>query len=141
MIIVDTGAWYAVFDSAEPAHTACTEFLATGTEALATTPLVLAELDHLILTRLGETVRNRIMRRLATDTITLSPFDAAAFAEAARAADQHSGMRLGLTDASVMVAAAHHRTTRILTLDHKHFRALRPLSGDAAFTLLPADAE
>jgi uncharacterized protein len=38
------------------------------------------------------------------------------------------------------VAAAQHRTTRILTLDHKHFRALRPLSGEEAFTLLPADA-
>jgi uncharacterized protein len=139
MIVVDTGAWYAVFDSAEPAHTACTEFLATGTEALVTTPLVLAELDHLLLTRLGEPVRNRIMLRLAANNVTLSRFDTSAFAQAARAADQHSGMKLGLTDASVMVAAAQHRTTRILTLDHKHFRALRPLSGEEAFTLLPAD--
>ena len=140
MIVVDTSAWYSVFDSAEPAHSACIEFLTTSTEGLATTPLVLAELDHLLLTRLGEAVRNRVMLRLAAGAVSLSPFDGAAFAEVARAADRHTGMRLGLTGASVLVAAAQHRTTRILTLDHKHFRALRPLSGGDAYTLLPADA-
>jgi hypothetical protein len=56
-------------------------------------------------------------------------------------ADQHVDMRLGLTAASLMVAAAAHRTTRVLTVDHRRFRALRPLSGGDAYTLLPADAD
>ncbi len=46
---------------------------------------------------------------------------------------------LGLTDASVAVLAARHRTTRSLTLDERDFRPMRPLYG-TAFTLLPADA-
>jgi predicted nucleic acid-binding protein len=55
-------------------------------------------------------------------------------------ADRYADMRLGLTDASLMVAAARHGTTRVLTVDHKHFRALRPLRGGDVYTLLPADA-
>jgi predicted nucleic acid-binding protein len=46
-------------------------------------------------------------------------------------------MRLGLTDASIVVQAARHKTTRILSLDHRHFGAVRPLTGDASFALLP----
>jgi uncharacterized protein len=50
-------------------------------------------------------------------------------------------MQLGLTDASIVVRAARHKTTRILSLDHKHFAAVRPLTGEAGFTLLPRDHE
>jgi hypothetical protein len=46
---------------------------------------------------------------------------------------------LGLTDASIAVIAARHHTANILTLDERHFRAVRPLWGEA-FRLLPADA-
>ncbi|HET8660649.1 MAG TPA: PIN domain-containing protein [Micromonosporaceae bacterium] len=140
MIVMDTGVLYAVVDRAEPAHRQVTTFLATNTEGLLTTPLVLAELDHLLATRLGEAVRSRVMMRLAADGVILSPFDADAFTMAAQVADEYADIRLGLTDASLMVAAARHGTTRILTVDHKHFRALRPLRGGPAFTLLPADA-
>lgn len=141
MIVMDTGVLYAVVDRAEPAHELITAFLTTNTENLLTTPLVLAELDHLLSTRLGEAVRGRVMLRLAAGGVSLSPFDGEAFTQAAQVADRYADMRLGLTDASLMVAAARHGTTRVLTVDHKHFRALRPLRGGDAYTLLPADAD
>jgi uncharacterized protein len=40
----------------------------------------------------------------------------------------------------VAVIAAAARTTRLLTLDERHLRPMRPLWGDA-FTLLPADRD
>jgi len=43
-------------------------------------------------------------------------------------------------DAPVVVLAARHRTTRLLTLDERDFRPMRPLYG-TAFTLIPADTE
>jgi predicted nucleic acid-binding protein len=46
--------------------------------------------------------------------------------------------RLGLADASVVMIAGRYRTTALLTLDERHFRAVRPLWGEA-FTLLPTD--
>jgi uncharacterized protein len=39
----------------------------------------------------------------------------------------------------LVVLAERYGTTRILTLDERHFRAIKPLHADA-FTLLPADA-
>jgi uncharacterized protein len=52
---------------------------------------------------------------------------------------KYRDMQLGLTDASLVVQAARHKTTKILSLDHKHFGAVRPLTGEASFTLLPRD--
>jgi predicted nucleic acid-binding protein len=43
------------------------------------------------------------------------------------------------TDATIAVLAARYATTRVLTLDHKHFRAMQPLQGGGSFTILPGD--
>ena len=42
-------------------------------------------------------------------------------------------------DASLLALAARLSTTRIATLDERHFRVLEPLTREPAFTLLPAD--
>jgi predicted nucleic acid-binding protein len=51
---------------------------------------------------------------------------------------KYRDMRIGLANASLVVLAERYSTTRILTLDERHFRAIKPLHADA-FTLLPAD--
>lgn len=45
---------------------------------------------------------------------------------------------IGLADASLVVLAARAATRSLLTLDERHFRAVRPQQG-GAFRLLPAD--
>ena len=47
---------------------------------------------------------------------------------------------IGVADAANVVLADTYRTTRLLTLDQRHFRALRPLWGADYFTILPYDA-
>jgi uncharacterized protein len=68
----------------------------------------------------------------------LVPFGVAEIAAAAELVGRSGDLRIGLADASVAVIAAEARTTRLLSLDERHFRPMRPLWGDA-FTLLPAD--
>jgi len=46
------------------------------------------------------------------------------------------GTRIGVTDASLVVLADRFRTRRVLTLDRRHFRVLRPLAG-GDFELIP----
>lgn len=53
--------------------------------------------------------------------------------------DRYADFDLGLADLSVIVLAFRYRTTRILTFDERHFRAVVPLQG-GVFSLLPADA-
>jgi predicted nucleic acid-binding protein len=68
----------------------------------------------------------------------LAALDAAEVAEGSEVLGRYGDLRLGLADASVVVIAGAARTTRVLTLDERHFRPVRPLWGEA-FTLLPAD--
>ena len=55
--------------------------------------------------------------------------------------ERYGGPRsLGLAGASVVVLANRHGTLDALTLDERHFRALR-WPGGRPFRLLPADAD
>ena len=46
---------------------------------------------------------------------------------------------IGLTDAMNVLLAGEFRTDVIATLDHRHFRMIRPLTPHDAFRLLPED--
>ena len=48
----------------------------------------------------------------------------------------YRALGIGLADASIVVIAARAGTNRVLTLDGRHFRALKTLPG-GAFELLP----
>lgn len=50
--------------------------------------------------------------------------------------DRYQDLRLGGTDASLVAIAERLGATRIATLDHRHFRVIRPQHCDA-FELLP----
>ena len=51
--------------------------------------------------------------------------------------ENHPGVRLA--DAMNVVLAREFRTDVIATLDHRHFRVIRPLTPHSAFRLLPDD--
>ena len=139
-IVADTGALYAAYDRDDRHHSAVSGFLSTLDEQLVVSPLVLAELDHHLATRLGERARAEIIAELAL-TLRLPTFRQVLFAAAADLAARHGDLRLGLTDASTMVIASELGTLEVLTTDQRHFRAVRPeRAGAAAFRLLPFDA-
>lgn len=48
-------------------------------------------------------------------------------------------LALDLTDALHVVLSRVFQTNAILTKDHRDFRAIRPLTGQTAFCILPAD--
>jgi uncharacterized protein len=140
-VIADTGGLYAAFDRADAHHVAVSGYLRTLDEKPVVSPLVLAELDHLALVRLGEAARVEIMSELA-DTTSVATFTHAMFVSAADVAARHSDLTLGLTDASIMVLAREYGTRDLLTTDQRHFRAVRPLVGGkgASYRLLPFDS-
>lgn len=100
-------------------------------------PFVLAEVDYLLSDRLGTAYALNLLEDIAAGAYQLAAFGEEDLVTAISIARQYADLAVGLTDASVVVIAARHRTDRILTLDD-HFRAVRPLQG-GAFTLLPAD--
>jgi len=50
--------------------------------------------------------------------------------------DKYRDQDIGLADASTVVLADKYDTTKILTLDRRHFEALRPIGG-GRFAILP----
>jgi uncharacterized protein len=63
--------------------------------------------------------------------------DAERIADLAR---RYADLKLGIADAHTMTLTQPGRygTRRILTFDHRHFRAVKPPQG-GVFTILPAD--
>jgi len=106
----------------------------------ALSPFVLAELDHLVATRAGVEAELRLLAEVVAGAYQLVAFTLRDVAAAHDVVERYSSLEVGLADASVVVLAERLRTLRLLTLDERRFRAIRPLQG-GAFELLPADAD
>jgi predicted nucleic acid-binding protein len=76
---------------------------------------------------------------VASGVYSLAEFGRADVAQATAVIERYADNNIGLADASIVVLAARYATTRVLTFDERHFRAIRPLHAEA-FTILPADA-
>jgi uncharacterized protein len=139
LIIADTSGLLAAFGRDQNDHAAAQAVLESDPGPIVVSPYVLAELDYLILARSGVGAELRLLREVAAGVFELASFGPHDLSQAIGVIEQYQDMRLGLADASLVVLAARYDTTRLLTLDERHFRAIRPLHDDA-FTLLPADA-
>ncbi len=139
MIICDTSGLIAAYSATDARHRQVTRVLGSDPDALILSPYVLAELDYLVATRAGVRAELKVLGDVAAGVYRLAEFDRFDVARAAAVAERYQDMRIGLADASVVVLAARYRTTRLLTLDERHFRAIKPLNADT-FSILPADA-
>jgi predicted nucleic acid-binding protein len=139
VIVVDTSFAYALLDDRDAGHAAARSWYEQPHRDLLTTPLVLAEVDHLAEARLGRAARSAFLDDVDSGGYTVAWWSSAA-AESTRIAQRYLDLGVSLTDASLVALAARLETTSIATFDERHFRAVEPLSGGPAFTLLPADA-
>jgi uncharacterized protein len=139
MIVLDTSVAYALLDGADRRHAEAAQWYETVDDDLVTTPLVLAELDHLALTRAGMAAAGAFRRDVIAGAYVIEWWENAAPA-AAEVAETYADLGLGLTDASLVVLADRMGIVDVATFDERHFRTVRPLSGAAAFRLLPIDA-
>lgn len=139
MIVLDTSGLYAALVQSERHHAACRDALLADEPPLLLSPFVLAETDYLLSTSLGAAAALELLDEVARGAYRLEPFGDADVASAREIAARYRDLGLGLADASVVVLAARHWTDRVLTLDERHFRALRTAVG-GSFVLLPADA-
>ena len=100
---------------------------------------MLAELDHLLSTRVSTAAADALLGQVADGAYRLEPMGAEDVASARDVIDRYRDLELGLADASLIVLAERHDTADILTLDERHFRAIVGPRGHP-FRLLPADA-
>jgi predicted nucleic acid-binding protein len=138
LILLDTSGLYAALSAGQPEHEQVRQALEDEEGPFFLSPFVLAELDYLIQTRVGVDAELALLRQVEEGAYALVPFGQETVAEARAVIERYRDLGIGLADASIVVLARLLGTTRVLTLDERHFRALQTADG-APFTLLPVD--
>jgi uncharacterized protein len=136
VIVADTSGLLPYFDQSEPRHEQLTGFIDGQDEQLVVSPYVVAELDYLVSSRQGLTIELTVLRALASGAYELAQLSPTELAACADVIERYSDQDIGVTDASLVVLARRYETRRILTLDHRHFDVLRPLTG-GRFQVVP----
>jgi predicted nucleic acid-binding protein len=134
--IADTSGLLALFNSAELEHDVVSRLVAEIDDPLVVSPYVVAELDYLVASRVGVDAELVVLEELAGGAYELAQLDASDLERASAVIERYRDQSIGVADASIVVLADRHRTREILTLDHRHFDVLRPLSG-GRFKLVP----
>jgi hypothetical protein len=134
LAIVDASALFAAADTSESGHARCLEVLARRDLDLVIPTLVVAEAAYLVGARLGPRPEAAFIRGLAD--FAIEPPGVAEWPIIADMVERYSDLRLGTTDASVAVLADRLGTDLVITLDRRHFAAVRSPLG-RRFRLLP----
>ncbi len=138
MIVVDTSAILAYMNSADTVHAEVSAWLEGEQDDLITTPLIVAEADHLVGARGGSNALSALRADFAAGAYLIDWWPEA-IGTAVRVAERYADAAVGLADASLVALAERQETLSIATLDERHFRAVAPLAGGDAFQLLPRD--
>ena len=138
MIVLDTSGLLAAIDSAQSQHGPAREVLESAEAPFVMSPFVLAELDYLLFTKVGHREQLALLAEVERGAYRLEPFTAADVGAARSVLEHYTDLDLGLADASNVILADRYSTLDILTLDERHFRTVRTISGQP-FRLLPAD--
>ena len=139
MILLDASGLFAAVNEVQPQHEAARRALDSASPPFVLSPFVLAELDYLVSTGVGVDAELALLDEVARGVYDLTPFDEDDVAQARTLVSTYRDLDIGLADASIVVLAGKLRANRVLTLDERHFRALRTPDGKP-FELLPADA-
>jgi uncharacterized protein len=132
--IIDSGPLYAAVDADDDDHLRCLEVLQRADLELVVPALVVAEVTYLVGRRLGPATEAAFLRGLSEVEVEAPTVDD--WPAVAGLVERYGDFPLGGTDASVAVLAERLGTDLIVTLDRRHFGAIRMNSG-RPFTLLP----
>jgi len=139
VIILDTSGLLAALDASQRHHAAAVAALREADPPWVLSPFVLAELDYLLAKRVGESAERALLSEVGRGVYRLESFQSDDITAAERVIAKYAALEIGLADASIVVLAARYGVRDLLTLDQRHFRAIRG-PGSRPFRILPADA-
>jgi predicted nucleic acid-binding protein len=138
MILLDTSGLLSALDASQTFLAPCVAAMRRARAPFLLSPFVLAEIDYLVGTRIGVDEELALLEQVAVEAYQLEPFSAADVAAARLVVERYRELNIGLADASLVVLSERHRVRDVLTLDIRHFRAMRAF-GRRQFRIRPAD--
>lgn len=139
MILIDTSGLLAALFADQREHIACAHELIRSDPPLILSPYVLAETDYLIQKFGGVEAELVFLEEIGRGAYKMPHFEEKDVARAREIIVKYRQLGIGLADASLVVLAERYDCRNILTLDHRHFRALRV--GRQPFRILPHDRD
>lgn len=140
LIVLDAGPLVAFASRNDPLHARVREFLEAADEPLVLSPFVLAEVDYLVGRWSGIDAELAVLEDVSTGVFTLDMFSTEDVLQCRGVIERYRDLDIGLADASIVFLAHRYETDRVLTLDRRHFRAMRTLDG-RPFVILPEDEQ
>lgn len=139
-LIIDTSGYLVAATGKHPLHADVRDVLDRTEQPPIVSPLVIAEIDYLVLDKAGVAEELEVIDDLTSGAYELPELDVDDVRAARNVVSKYRDLKIGLTDAVNVVLADRFDTNEILTTDQRHFRAMSPLSRRfAAFRLLPSD--
>lgn len=139
MILVDTSGILAAMFADQNGHDECAKALLNAEPPRIVSPFVVAEADFLIQKFGGVDAEAAFLEEIGRRAYELATFDEDDVEAARHLIMKYRSLRIGLADASIAILAARYESFDVLTLDERHFRAIRP-APRKNFRILPADA-
>jgi hypothetical protein len=137
-VLLDAGPLVAFADASDPYFPRIDQLLRSVDGPLVIPAPVTAEVDYLLGRRLGRGPRRDFIADIAAGRFTVACLEREDYATIGDLYARYADLELGLADCALVVLARRYKTTRLVSFDEPHFRAVRPLQG-GAFTILPAD--
>jgi predicted nucleic acid-binding protein len=137
-LIIDAAPLVALADASEPRRDAILEAIRSEPGSLVIPAPTTAEVDYLLGRRFGGAARRAFVADLAAGRFSVGCLEREDYATVGELEARYADLDLGLADCALIVLAQRHQTTRILSFDERHLRAVAPFDG-GAFTLLPTD--
>ena len=138
-LICDTSGLFALYDADDTHHAAVKVIVEAESGPLFVPIILLAEIDYLFSTRLGDRATLDFLDSVDQAAFILVAPTFEDMARCRQLLEQYRDLKLGIADASVIATAERLNIPRLLTLDQRHFRVVESVGG-RRFTLLPADA-
>lgn len=135
-VIVDAGPLYAYIDADDSHHHRCADLLTGHGGTLIVPQMVITEVCYLVQTRLGTRAELLFLGDLASGAFSVEPVAPADWFRVIELVETYRDLPLGTVDATVIACAERLKIGDVATLDHRHFRPMRP-THVPHFTLLP----
>ncbi len=135
-LILDTGPLYASLDRSDEDHERCRSLIEDTKETLLLPAPVIVEVAYLIKRTLHPGVLVALLDDIETGAYAVEDLVPSDYRRTRELCDRYADSRIGFVDAAVLAIAERLDEPKIATLDHRHFRILRPRHVEA-FRLLP----
>jgi len=138
LILVDTSGILSALFPDQNRHHECAQALLSATPPRIISPFVLAEVAYLVQKFGGVDAEILFLAEIGRRAYELAAFDEDDVEDARQIIHKYRTLGVGLADASIAVLSKRYDTFDVLTLDERHFRAIRP-APRKNFRILPAD--